>query len=327
MVAVLIDELVGIPLLVVEHAAIQEAVGLGFLPNVNVGSDEVVALAELLLRFQFDRLIALGRSQVSQAVQAAILRIRHQQRTQRNRLLVIQRTRHQGGVQVLIKRIRHLLVQLVLILRLQRRVDLVQRLGVLLVADVQEVSPRNHDLAGNLALDIEVKTVVARLLLVLVVPQQRLAAASEIASVTRAQDGQQRVAAGRVGIRDGLLRDAVVRRQSVLVARLSQERRLQESDRLISGDRRQRDVHFIRNQVSRVAEAESGLVVDAVCQAHARLQGQLLRVECARMAGTGELPLAGIVIEVVAHDAGGRRRHVRRSGLHLRHCCVEVQSA
>ena len=81
MVAVLIDELVRIPFLVVEHAAIQEAVGLGFLPNVNVGSDEVVPLAELLLRFQFDRLIALGRSQVSQAVQAAILRIRYQQRT------------------------------------------------------------------------------------------------------------------------------------------------------------------------------------------------------------------------------------------------------
>ena len=90
----------------------------------------------------------------------------------------------------MIERVRHLLVQLVLILRLQLWIDHVQRLGVLLVADIHEVSSGKHDLAAQLALERDVETVVARLLLVRVVPQQRLAAAPEIAAVTLAEDRQ-----------------------------------------------------------------------------------------------------------------------------------------
>src|ERR1035438_8956072 len=44
------------------------------------------------------------------------------------------------------------------------------------------------------------------------------------------------------------------------------------------------------------------------------------------MAGTGKRPLAGIFIEVVAHDVGSCRRHLRRIGQHLRHGRRQVQS-
>src|ERR1017187_6525996 len=135
----------------------------------------------------------------------------------------------------MIKRIRYLRVQLVLILRLQRGVDLVQRLGVLLVADIQEVSSGKDDLAVHLALEGEVETVVTRLLLVCIVPEQRLAAAPEIAAVSLAENRQQRVAVGRIRIVNRLLRHALGRAQRILIARHSEERRFQESDRFVSG--------------------------------------------------------------------------------------------
>ena len=68
LVTILIGESVRIPLLIIEHAAIQEAVGLRFLANVDIGHDEVVALAEGLLRLQLRRLIPLARAQVEASV-------------------------------------------------------------------------------------------------------------------------------------------------------------------------------------------------------------------------------------------------------------------
>src|SRR6185437_5222610 len=114
LVAVLINQVVLISLEIVKNAAVQKTVGLSLLANVHIGNQEVVALAEHFLPFQLKRLIALGRPEDSEFIQSAVLRIRYQQGAQGNRLLIPQRTREQSGSQVV---------------------------GVLLISNIQEVSP------------------------------------------------------------------------------------------------------------------------------------------------------------------------------------------
>ena len=49
--------------------------GLGLLVDVHIGDQEVLALAERLLRLQFERVVALAGAQVADFDKAAILRI------------------------------------------------------------------------------------------------------------------------------------------------------------------------------------------------------------------------------------------------------------
>ena len=110
-----------------------------------------------------------------------------------------------------------------------------------------------------------------------------MAAAPEVGSEAFAEDGKQRIVGG-VRIRDRLLRHALKQRSRILVARHAQEWRFQEADGLVSGNRRQVDVHLVRGEEAGIPNAKNRLIVDAESQSGAGRERELLRIPHARMA-------------------------------------------
>jgi len=201
---------------------------------------EVEAFGEGPLALELDLVIALTAAAIADSVHRAILRIRHQERGQRQGRLVIIGTVNDGRVQVVIEGVGDLQAQGSDIARklLQYiRVDCVQLLNVMLVAAIEEVGERSYKPAGQLSFEADVEPVVKGLRQVLRVPKQVLPATAYVRAQGLAcywtEIRKERIGR-RKGIRQGRLGHAVRQWSYILVTRHAEERRLREVECLRS---------------------------------------------------------------------------------------------
>ena len=88
------------------------------------------------------------------------------------------------------------------------RIDIVDRLVVVLVSEVYEISHRRYQLSRQLMFEGNIQAIVVGLLEILRIPEYRRAAPADVCSPGLARNRNQRIAGG-IGIVDRLLRDAV----------------------------------------------------------------------------------------------------------------------
>src|SRR5258708_18198517 len=293
---------------VVVVSLIVEVVDLRLLARIYVGEQEVEAFAEGSLSLDLQLVIPLAGAAIADRVQRAILRIRHQQRGQRNRRLVIIRTVNDGRVQVVIEGIGDLHAQgrdVARKLLEYARVDRVQLLNVMLVAAIEKVGERTYEPGGQLPFDADVEPVVIGLREVLRIPQQILPTAADICVQSFARyrtEIRKQWIAGREGICQSCLRHAVRQWSYTLVTRHAKERRLQKIDVFEARDRSRGEVILRWNHVAGIAEAQRSLIVHPKGETRARRQRQLGRIPHAGMTAVGKLPGARQVVKAAAPD-------------------------
>src|SRR5262249_2593963 len=150
--------------------------------------------------------------------------------------------------------------------------------GVELVPDIHEPGNRSHDLARQLALEVDVEPVIARFLKVLRVPEQGGAAAAYVRSIVPADDRDEGVGRRWVRVRDGLLGHALNQPLRVLVTLHAEERRLEEAYCFKPGNGSLAEGHLCRYEVSCITHPQRGPVVDLDSRAEARRQSELRRI-------------------------------------------------
>ena len=179
--------------------------------------------------------------------------------------------------------------------------------------------PDDDDLAGQLALEVDIEAVVAAFCMSCGYHSSALSAAAEIGAVALAQNRQQRIGwTGKDSRSSAAARPAAGAPCSGI--RSCRRTAAPGSPPFRSpGNRRQIDIHFVRRRNAHNRSANRRLVVDAdrpcrrgaasanFCGSH--MPGWLLLVI---------LPLAVPFIEVVADDGGRRGGHLRRIRRHLR---------